>query len=196
MLKIYLQFYNFSLSLLWAIVLVLFVADSGKLDFVSLTLLNIAQGAALLEILHAALKWVKSPVFTTAIQVSSRIFILILINIFHGGPWPEFMGISGLQLAVFAWSLTEIIRYAYYLTLLRNTSIAVLTWCRYTFFIFLYPIGVTGELMILYAWATQHGIAVDQWQVWFMAVVAVLYILFFPKMYLYMWKQRKEKILN
>lgn len=195
MLQHYLKFYNFFLSLLWAVVFVLFLSNKGELDYLNLTLLNIAQGAALLEILHAGLGWVKSPVFTTVIQVSSRIFILVLINILFGKEMPEYFGFNGLHLAISAWSITEIIRYAYYhLTLLLKKSAGLLTFCRYTFFIFLYPIGVTGELLILYAWATQNGIAIDNWQTWFMGVVALLYILFFPKMYLHMWKQRKGKL--
>lgn len=192
--KAYLKFYNTFLSLLWAIVLFYFVWNKGQLNYVNLILLNIAQGAALLEIAHAALGWVRSPVFTTAIQVSSRIFILILINLLFGKEIPHYFGINGLHLAIGAWSVTEIIRYAYYLMLLLKKELKWLTFCRYTFFIVLYPIGVTGELLILWSWATQGGFGFYQWEIWFMGVVAVLYILFFPQMYRHMWKQRAKKL--
>lgn len=44
------------------------------------TFLTYAQSAALLEILHAAAGLVRSPVFVTAMQVSSRIFALVAVN--------------------------------------------------------------------------------------------------------------------
>ena len=192
--QLYLKAYNFILAILWAIVLVLFIIDKGQLDEHSLLLLNIAQGAALLEVLHAALGWVKSPVFTTAIQVASRIFVLILINLLFGKELFAIFGINGLHLAIVAWSITEVIRYSYYLVLLLKKQSSILLFCRYTFFIVLYPIGVTGELMILYAWATQGGFGFYKWEVIFMGVVTALYLIFFPQMYKHMWKQRKQKL--
>lgn len=192
--QIYLKAYNFILSILWAIVLVLFIMGKGRLDEHSLLLLNIAQGAALLEILHAALGWVKSPVFTTAIQVISRIFILILINLLFGEELFSVYGINGLHLAILAWSVTEVIRYSYYLVLLLKKQSSVLLFCRYTFFIVLYPIGVAGELMIMLAWAIQDGFEFYKWEVIFMGLVTALYLIFFPQMYKHMWKQRKQKL--
>ena len=194
MLQTYLKIYNAFLSLLWAVVLAFFLYNGGHLSFENLVLLNIAQGAALLEILHTALGWVKSPVFTTAIQVSSRVFILLLINILFGSEYVDVLGINGLHLAVLAWSITEIIRYAYYLMLLLKKKLSWLTFCRYTFFIFLYPIGVTGELLILWTWATQNGFGFYKWDIWFAGIVAALYVIFFPQMYKHMWKQRAKKL--
>lgn len=194
MLNYYLKFYNFFLSLLWMAVLLMFFMNSGQLDYTNLILLNIAQGAALLEVFHALMKWVKSPVVTTFIQVSSRIFILILINFLFAHDFPEYFGLNGLHLAIFAWSFTEIVRYSYYLSLLYKKTIHLLTFSRYTFFIVLYPIGVIGELMILYTWATEYGISPDQWRIWFMGIITLLYIIFFPQMYLHMWKQRAQKL--
>lgn len=43
-------------------------------------LLTCSQSAALLEILHAALGLVRSPVIVTAMQVSSRIFALVAVT--------------------------------------------------------------------------------------------------------------------
>ena len=51
---------------------------------------------------------------------------------------------------LFAWTLTEIIRYSYYTLNLMNTNVGIITWLRYTLFIVLYPIGVTGELLCYY----------------------------------------------
>ena len=72
----------------------------------------------------------------------------------------------GIFLAVTAWSVTEIIRYAYYALNLFQAAPQWLTWCRsalscdrfeensfwsnsrYTFFIVLYPLGVTVRIFI------------------------------------------------
>ena len=42
---------------------------------------------------------------------------------------------------VLAWSITEVIRYAFYALNLFNAAPYILLWCRYTFFYILYPIG-------------------------------------------------------
>jgi len=55
----------------------------------------------------------------------------------------------GLPLLLFAWSITEIIRYGYYFLNLIGLS-QLIVWFRYTLFIALYPIGVAGELTCLY----------------------------------------------
>ena len=45
-----------------------------------------------------------------------------------------------------AWCLTEVVRYSFYAVNLFNVNVQLLTWLRYTLFIVLYPMGVTGEL--------------------------------------------------
>jgi very-long-chain (3R)-3-hydroxyacyl-CoA dehydratase len=77
--KYYLGAYNGIAFLAWAAYLVCFLAAGFQLDAPSLYLLNIAQGLAFLEIVHALLKWVKSPVLSTAAQVASRLLVLVLI---------------------------------------------------------------------------------------------------------------------
>ncbi len=44
---------------------------------------------------------------------------------------------------LYAWSITEMIRYSFYAGGLLHMTPGVLTWLRYTLFIILYPIGVT-----------------------------------------------------
>lgn len=49
-----------------------------------------------------------------------------------------------------AWGVTEVIRYAFYATKeLGGTPFAIL-WLRYTTFIFLYPLGVSSELALVW----------------------------------------------
>ncbi|KRY47082.1 Alpha-N-acetylglucosaminidase [Trichinella britovi] len=124
------------------------------------------QTLALLEIVHSYTGLVRSPTVTTAIQVLSRLFIL----------WPithcvvEAQSSLGTFLYITAWSISEIVRYSFYalnilavtpkfLIWLRqlirffNSIFLLLTACsfRYTLFIGLYPLGVAGELLAVFA---------------------------------------------
>ena len=56
----------------------------------------------------------------------------------------------GLSFMLLAWSVTEIIRYSYYFFNLLGVNIGILTWLRYTLFIILYPLGVSGEMWCYY----------------------------------------------
>ena len=71
----------------------------------------------------------------------------------------------GLTLVLLAWCLVEIVRYSYYATNLINVNIGILTWLRYTLFIILYPMGVTGEVWCyvdsLAYWKTSKAYSYD-----------------------------------
>lgn len=127
------------------------------------------QTLAVLEVVHAALGWVRSPVGTVASQVASRlwtvwgvveaapeivrlslslfdILALFLIALFvqtHGHPLFTTM--------LFAWSLTEVIRYSFYALSLLSISAPVLNYLRYTTFIPLYPLGASSEAFLSFA---------------------------------------------
>lgn len=90
--EMYLILYNSLCCVGWATVLAgaiktLLSAENGDSIGDSLanvygpvaTMLTYAQSAALLEIVHAAVGLVRSPVVVTAMQVSSRIFALVAI---------------------------------------------------------------------------------------------------------------------
>jgi very-long-chain (3R)-3-hydroxyacyl-CoA dehydratase len=93
----YLVVYNALCCVGWAIVFAgsfktLFLPSSNEIAMGSFVdrlsdvygsvadVLAYAQTAALLEILHAGIGWVRSPVLVTAMQVSSRIFALVAIR--------------------------------------------------------------------------------------------------------------------
>lgn len=110
----------------------------------------------------------------------------------------------GLPLALLAWSVTEIIRYGYYAFNLLGSVPSILVFLRYTTFIALYPIGVTGELLCFY-WAQSYAQKEKVWSVempnklnftfsylYFLWFVMLLYIPLFPQMYLHMFAQRKK----
>ncbi|XP_055696523.1 very-long-chain (3R)-3-hydroxyacyl-CoA dehydratase 2 [Lutzomyia longipalpis] len=205
--KLYLILYNAGQVLGWSWMLYQLLAyytvdrDSGKTlwEYISLTVI-IFQNAAVLEILHAAIGIVPSNVIITTFQVLSR--VMVVCGVVMATPTGKVS--PGLPLALLAWSVTEIIRYGYYALNLVNTVPRLVTWLRYTTFIALYPIGVTGELLCFY-WAQDYARSHGVWSVempnrwngtfsyyYFLWFVMLLYIPLFPQMYLHMFAQRKK----
>jgi very-long-chain (3R)-3-hydroxyacyl-CoA dehydratase len=187
----YLKIYNALALLAWLAFLVYFIVEP---DFNSSTILilSIAQGLAVLEILHAYLDRVKSKWKVVAVQVFSRIFIVILIHQLKHLGSPH-MTIDGRILIAVAWGFTEVVRYWHYLSTLRKKDNPGLTWFRYSGFIILYPIGVTGELLIAYQYMYERnwnfdlaGIAVT--------VIVLSYSVGFPVLFRHMIKQRRRKL--
>jgi very-long-chain (3R)-3-hydroxyacyl-CoA dehydratase len=93
--EIYLILYNVCACVGWSLVLALAlktlsagIGEDGLVETLSnvyateglAAILTYSQTAALLEILHAAMGLVRSPVLVTAMQVSSRIVALVAIN--------------------------------------------------------------------------------------------------------------------
>jgi len=202
----YLVFYNTAQCLGWSFLLMQMFAhfrSGGTADSlyesVSLTL-KIFQTGALLEIVHAMLGLVKSNPVVTLQQVFSRVYILWLVL--------ELLPPSRLSVGVlfllFAWTITEMIRYSMYAISLIAHTPYLLTWLRYTFFIVAYPVGVTGELLVSYAglqYAKSKGVLTigmpNSLNFIFnfylvMIMVMLLYIPLFPPMYLHMFVQRKK----
>jgi very-long-chain (3R)-3-hydroxyacyl-CoA dehydratase len=107
-----------------------------------------------------------------------------------------------------AWSVTEVIRYAYYVVNLLNLNVWSLTWLRYTLFIVLYPLGGTGELWCYYdslahlkktnmfsmGMPNQLNFTFNSYLV--AMIVMVLYLPGFPPMYQHMFVQRKKVLGN
>lgn len=129
------------------------------------------QNLALLEVVHAALGLTSSNAAMTFLQVFSRIALVAVLNEFPGNfsenPWC-------IRAMLFAWCLTEVVRYSFYavnqvkdlLTTVKGLMIATkmakgdklgeakepfkapfpLVWLRYSLFVVLYPLGVSGEI--------------------------------------------------
>ncbi|XP_076752329.1 3-hydroxyacyl-CoA dehydratase 1 [Xylocopa sonorina] len=161
------------------------------------------QHAALLEIIHAMVGLVKSNVAITIFQVLSR--VMVVSGILLATPYNYGASSPGLPLAIFAWSVTEIIRYMFYFMNLNKAVPYLLTWLRYTLFIILYPIGITGELLCMYAatkYASSHPDAwsyrlPNSWNFIFsyhlvLVLVMLSYIPLFPQLYLHMFGQRRK----
>eukprot|EP00051_Salpingoeca_urceolata_P027182 m.480339 g.480339 ORF g.480339 m.480339 type:complete len:781 (+) comp21794_c0_seq1:714-3056(+) len=172
-------------------------------------LLQVFQTGAVLEIVHAVVGFVKSKPATVFKQVFSRVALVWAIIYMC----PETLNLPEFTWMGLAWAITEVIRYSWYgLKDLLGAAPYPLTWCRYSFFIILYPVGVTGELCLNWA-ATKHlPFLLDNTSLketddgfsflsklntayqTFVILFMLAYIPVFPGLYLYMFGQRKKQL--
>ncbi|SGY19961.1 BQ5605_C017g08407 [Microbotryum silenes-dioicae] len=103
------------------------------------------QTFALMEVAHAALGLVRSGLATTVMQVSSRVFMVWYVC----NTWPQVAASPFYCSMVFAWSVTEVIRYAHYAAGLLGVKVYVLEWLRYSLFYVLYPLGAGSEATLI-----------------------------------------------
>jgi len=147
------------------------------------------QSLAILEVLHVLLGWVRSPLGTTAMQISSRLFLVWGITArfsqTHSNPLYSSM--------VLAWATTEVIRYSFYACTLLGSEPRFLVYLRYTTFYLLYPLGASSEAFLIYATLPNWG----NWGSWGPIDIAraVLFGIWWPGlyvMYTYMISQRRK----
>ncbi|XP_030384745.1 very-long-chain (3R)-3-hydroxyacyl-CoA dehydratase hpo-8 [Scaptodrosophila lebanonensis] len=160
----------------------------------------IFQNAAFVEILNAAFGLVKSNPVVTTFQVFSR--MMVVVGVVMATPTGKVS--PGLPIALFAWAVTEIIRYGYYALNIIKVVPHLVVFLRYTTFIALYPIGVTGELLCFW-WAQNYAkehsvwsvVMPNKWNATFsyfalLWIVMLGYIPIFPQLYLHMFAQRRK----
>lgn len=202
----YLVIYNILQFVGWTIVGVLSIAYVLKKKSyfgvwnVTQIWLKIFQTAALLEVVHAAIRIVPSNPVMALFQISSRVLVVWGIT----DCVKEAQLSVGVPLLLFTWTVTEMVRYSYYVMNLLSFVPSFLTWCRYTFFIILYPCGITGELLCMYAAlpvikATKlytvdlPNRANFSFNYYYCIILIMLsYIPLFPMLYLHMCGQRKK----
>lgn len=154
--------------------------------------LIIIQCFAVFDIINAVLGFVRSPVFTTVIQVFSRLLIVLgICFLLPESPANTHWCYITLCLS---WSITEVIRYAYYACSLYNleTIPAFLVWCRYSLFYVLYPSGVSSEIYMIILSLREAEIKIGTWYAWALKVILVIYIPGFYMLYTYMIRQRRK----
>ncbi|KAK9468374.1 tyrosine phosphatase-like protein [Lipomyces arxii] len=191
--QLYLFQYNVVSAFFWFAVLLRVVAilpilgpeniAEGNANFIKWV-----QTGALLEIVHSLLGLVRSPILTTLMQVASRILLVWgVVYLF-----PE-SGATTLAYStmVISWSVTEIIRYAYYAYNLNGGPPKWLTWLRYNTFLLLYPTGVTSELLVIYA-SLGDAEKFSPYYKWFLVAIFVIYVPGFRTMFGHMVKQRNR----
>ncbi|OZJ05315.1 hypothetical protein BZG36_01543 [Bifiguratus adelaidae] len=197
LIKAYLILYNLASFLGWGYVLVgtlSTLATTGG-DYAQVyghvgTVCLWVQTAALLEVLHSLLGFVKSPIITTLIQVASRIMLVWgVVNLY---PVAEVRQSPFYSSMMISWGVTECIRYAYYGLNLLGTVPSILLWCRYTFFYILYPTGAGSEAVLLWISTRFAEKLIGQWYYYFCWVVLATYPPGFYTMYTHMIGQRKR----
>jgi very-long-chain (3R)-3-hydroxyacyl-CoA dehydratase len=193
--KAWLSIFNLITLVAWSLFFVHALLHGLAFDAQSLLMLNIAQGLAVFEIMNAIIGIAGANWLLTAAQVFSRLLIVFLLNWIPAERMDELDLYSGFAVVTIAWSITEIVRALFYLSELSKRPSAAVTYSRYTFFIFLYPIGVLGEFMVMYSFWEWRQFEPDLMNL-FLAAVALSYFIFFPKLYGHMLKQRKKKLGN
>ncbi|KAJ3115303.1 hypothetical protein HDU96_000854 [Phlyctochytrium bullatum] len=151
------------------------------------------QTAAIMEIFHSMFRLVKSPLFTTVVQVSSRLTLVWLVCLQFPLVPQHFFYTS----MVIAWGITEVVRYAYYAlhTLgMDGDHFWFLIWCRYHFFYVLYPIGAGSELMLINRAIPLAKKLEDPTLYYLLTVISYTYPPGFYMMYTHMMKQRAKFI--
>eukprot|EP00058_Branchiostoma_floridae_P012179 XP_002597667.1 hypothetical protein BRAFLDRAFT_77431 [Branchiostoma floridae] len=154
----WLVFYNAANAVGWSYVLFLFVRHllhtlpsptwyEGVYGAVKDPLKAFLPLSFIFEVLHAATGLVPSGVVPTALQMFARVFIVW--GVAH--LVPKVQTTLYISLVVVLWCLCEVTRYPYYVTNVLGVKSDVLLWCRYTFFIVLYPLGAFGEVLTMYA---------------------------------------------
>jgi len=152
--------------------------------------LTVVQTAMCLEVLHSILGLVPSPVFTVVLQVSSRIFIL----------WGHLYWVTQCQrhwslfLMVISWSITETVRYTFYFLALLGKVPFPIFWLRYSLFMFLYPTGITGELIQTVVGMGAHWHTANPLWYRLSVLMLIFYIPGSPGMIGNMWANRKRSL--
>ena len=143
----------------------------------------IVQTAMILEIFHAGLGFVRSPVFVTAMQVTSRLWVMLCPAYGDGtSSWTGMMVIS--------WAAVEVIRYSFYLAALLMKVIPYpIFYARYSAFAILYPTGIAGELGTAFHALQQPELAAFHSIIRF---IMYLYVPGGPFMYMNMVGNRKN----
>lgn len=206
--KLYLIAYNSIQSIGWSYLLWKFIAhflNHGTLNTlwpqIKWTVI-IFQNAAILEVVHAAIGLVPSGVFIVLMQVYSRVFLVCGALLSTQGATTSL----GLPLCILAWSITEIIRYAYYAIYIIGYVPKNLLFLRYSTFLILYPLGITGELLCMYhildEVAEKKIFTVSMPNTWnftfsyyyYLIFYMFLYIPLFPVLFGHMLRQRRKML--
>ncbi|XP_031439853.1 very-long-chain (3R)-3-hydroxyacyl-CoA dehydratase 1 [Clupea harengus] len=202
----WLTFYNIAMTAGWLVLAVAMArfylqrgTHKGLYKSISRTL-KFFQTFALLEVGHCAIGMIRTSVIVTGVQVCSRIFMVWFVT----SSIKQVQNEESVVLFLGAWTLTEIFRYSYYTFNLLHHLPYFIKWARYNLFIVLYPLGVIGELMTIYAalpyvrksamfsmrLPNKYNVSFDYYI--FLILVMLSYIPLFPQLFLHMLRQRRR----
>ncbi|CAY70228.1 3-hydroxyacyl-CoA dehydratase [Komagataella phaffii GS115] len=189
--------YNALSSIAWFSVLVLATSyPEAQPQFFQDTqaYVRLVQTFAIVEVYNSLVGNVRSPVFTTAVQVASR--LLVVWGVFYVLPnSPANTHWAYITLCL-SWSITEIIRYGYYALniVTEGNPPKFLTWLRYNTFLVLYPTGVGSEVTILFKSLDEAERVVGAWYKYLFIAILATYIPGFYMLFSYMLKQRGKTL--
>lgn len=89
-----------------------------------------------------------------------------------------------------AWSITEVIRYSYFVVNIAGFDVPTLTWLRFSTFYVLYPPGILSEAFLAYK-AIGPAAALHQFYPLFIWAVLVIYV---PCECLSLRRQRSQRL--
>ena len=167
--KAYLVLYNAASSLAWGVVLTRVLStlythqNPAAVPPVVDSFARTTQTFAIMEILHALTGTlppllptatsltlrspgvVPAPVFTTIMQVFSRLILVWGI----AQPFPELTPSAWYSSMLVAWATTEVVRYTYFVLKQFEAVPGWLNWLRYSGFLVLYPVGISSEVAMI-----------------------------------------------
>lgn len=207
--KIYLFLYNLSqfIGFLYVlIVLSIRYAKEGpafteKAYPVVRTAFTFCQLFQILEVLHPFLGYTSGSALPPFLQVTGR--LIMLLGMVNGEPRMQSKPVVFYLIYIF--SLSEVIRYPYYMLRVYHVNIGLISWLRYTVWIALYPLGFLCEGIVIlrsipYFEETKRFSVYlpNAWNISFYFPTAMrVYLLcgLFPMLYFmmtYMYRQRKK----
>lgn len=156
--KTYLFLYNLMMFVMFLMVnLILLIKGlTGSMDDDSVRgaalIVKILTYTQLLETIHPILGLVPGGPFMPFLQVIGRIFV----NHFLTDPTIRLSSAPYAHYLFIVWSSIEIFRYSFYALRVFNVEIHAITWCRYTLFMPLYPMGGFCEAQIVLATVNEY----------------------------------------
>ncbi|EGV65007.1 PTPLA-domain-containing protein [Yamadazyma tenuis] len=187
--------YNSISTSLWTIVLFnsvfLGIALGQPLVFEKTNKINtLIQTVALVEVVNAATGIVRASLFTTGMQVYSR--LLVVWGIWQFLPESPANDHWSYISVTIAWALSEIVKYSYHASSLMGNVPYWLAFIRYTAFIVLYPVGVGSEMLIMYLSLDVARAVAGDLMYYFLIINLAFYIPALVHLYTHLLRQRKK----
>jgi very-long-chain (3R)-3-hydroxyacyl-CoA dehydratase len=137
---------------------------------------------------------VRAPIFTTLLQVASR--VVLIWGIVEQFPVETNPAYSTMLLA---WSATEVVRYSYFVFNLTGRVPPALSWLRYNLFFVLYPLGISSEAWLVYK-SVPHASKQDPRLGYLLYAILGIYVpgkfLLVPQTTFFLWEARDPCMLH
>mmetsp|Transcript_14495 Transcript_14495/g.31471 ORF Transcript_14495/g.31471 Transcript_14495/m.31471 type:complete len:206 (+) Transcript_14495:35-652(+) len=149
---------------------------------------HMACNVAVLELLHALLGWVRSSPLTVLMQLFARLPVVNMAAF-----TPELHHHFGIMFTFTCYATIEVVRYLFYAwNLWTEEPPKMLTWLRYSIFVFDYPAGCLSEMSV---WWQAMTIYANNTPLLMLSRVA--FCLYPPGMswlWMQVWAQRRKKL--